>query len=69
MQVFHEKAAGRLNIGEHGDFRRQPIKIGQLQRNVQSARNSEQVQDRIRRAADRRDHTDGVLKGRARQDT
>jgi hypothetical protein len=61
LHVHGDESAGRLQVRQGGRFRRDAIEIFQGERNADLARNGEQVQDAVGRAAGGGDRGDRVF--------
>ena len=64
VQVGGDEAAAGLQVGQQRDLRADAIEVVDVERHARFVGNREQMQDRVGRAAGRRDGGDGVLDAR-----
>ena len=68
VEVMHDVTTGGLGVRDVRHTARDAVEIVDREVDARLRRDREQVQHGIRRAADRADHTDGVLERLARDD-
>ena len=61
INVVHDVAAERFDVGQVRDFRADPVEVGQRQFDLGLMRDGQQVQHGVGGTAERHHHRDGVL--------